>query len=309
MLSQPTDEMFEVLSEAEGASQRAKELTNQLLTFSKGGAPVRKTTRIDGIILDTARFALRGARVRGEFDIPTDLHPVDADQGQISQVIHNMVINAVQAMPAGGMVEVKARNLSPEESSDLSLPTIPYIAIVIHDQGAGIPDAVQAKIFDPYFTTKKTGSGLGLATAYSIVKNHDGQIRVESREGIGTKFTIYLPASMKKVSAPTPLSKDVSPGSGRILVMDDEEMVRAVVQRMLTQLGYEVQCTADGIEAIQLYRQAMERNRAFDLVLMDLTIPGGMGGKDALARLKEIESGRQRHSGERILQCPDHGRI
>ena len=289
MLTHPTEDVFQILDEAERASKRAAELTKQLLTFSKGGAPVKKMTQLDEMIVDTTRFALRGSRVKAVFRIAPDLYPMNADEGQISQVIHNMVLNASQAMPEGGVIEIVAKNVDAETSRNVSLPPEPHVAIAIRDQGPGIPNALQDKIFDPYFTTKENGSGLGLAAAYSIVRNHDGQIRLKSTEGHGSTFTVYLPATMVAATVSPVSSRHLSHGSGRILVMDDENMVRIVAQRILTQLGYEVICVSDGVEAIESYQRARARNEPFDLVIMDLTIPGGMGGKEAIVKLRMID--------------------
>lgn len=291
----PEDEIFKNLDEAEKASLRAKDLTQQLLTFSRGGAPIKKTASIAELVKDSANFALRGSNVRCEFSIPEDLWVVEVDEGQMSQVIHNLILNAQQAMPEGGVIKVTAENkmVGPEGGQGLPLPMGPYIKLSISDQGTGIPTEHLPKIFDPYFTTKQKGSGLGLATTYSIIKKHDGYIGVESKLGVGTTFYIYLPASQKK----TPLHKDSTKAGietysemskKRILVMDDEEILREVISQILEQMGYEVELSRDGVEAIELYKKAMELHQPFEVVIMDLTIPGGMGGKETLRRLLEI---------------------
>ena len=188
------------LTEAEKASMRAKGLTQQLLTFSKGGAPIKETIYIDEIIKDTVSFALRGSNIRSVFSISDNLYPVEVDKGQISQVINNLIINAIQAMPEGGTIHVSVENISVEKKNPLSFMAGKYIKISVEDHGVGIPEKHIQKIFDPYFTTKGKGSGLGLATAYSIVKKHEGNISVESKDGIGTTFYVYLPVSNKKIS-------------------------------------------------------------------------------------------------------------
>lgn len=291
----PEDEIFKNLDEAEKASLRAKDLTQQLLTFSKGGAPIKKTASIAELVKDSANFALRGSNVRCEFSIPHDLWIVEVDKGQMSQVIHNLILNAQQAMPAGGIIKVTAENkmVGVEGEQGLPLPMGPYIKLSIQDEGTGIPAEHLPKIFDPYFTTKQKGSGLGLATTYSIIKKHGGYIGVESKLGVGTTFSIYLPASRKEIPPPkdsTEAGIEVNPEMSRkrILIMDDEEILREVTGQILEQMGYEVALSRDGVEAIELYKKAMESHRPFEVVIMDLTIPGGMGGKETLRRLLEI---------------------
>lgn len=278
------------LQEAEKASLRAKDLTQQLLTFSKGGAPVKKTASLVEIVKDSARFALRGSNIKCEFYIPKDLWAVEIDEGQISQVIHNLIINAGQAMAQGGVIRIKATNIRVTLNHDLSAGLKPskYVELRIIDEGHGISQKLLTKIFDPYFTTKSKGSGLGLATCYSILKNHDGAITVDSAKGVGSVFSIYLPIAQKN-ELPVPEHRDgVICGQGRILVMDDEEILRNFVGDLLMMLGYEVSFAADGLEAISAYCQALKQNTPFDCVLMDLTIPGGMGGKEAIRKLREI---------------------
>jgi len=283
------DEAYQRLEEAEKASLRAKDLTKQLLTFSKGGKPIKKTTSIVELTKESASFALRGSNVRCEFSIPDDLWPVNVDEGQVSQVINNLIINADQSMPEGGTIKIKSENVTVTESDVLPLKEGGYVKISIKDHGIGIPKEYLPKIFDPYFTTKHKGSGLGLATAYSVIKKHDGHITAESETGIGTTFHIYLPASKEKVL--TKKVKDEKPltGKGRILVMDDEEVVREVAGLMLRTIGYEVEFARDGVEAIELYKRAMESGEPFEAAIIDLTVPGGMGGKEAIKNLLEID--------------------
>jgi PAS domain S-box-containing protein len=286
--TQSGDKTHERLSDAEKASLRARDLTQQLLTFSKGGAPVKKTISIKELISDSACFSLRGSGAKCELSVAGDLLPVDADEGQISQVINNLVINARQAMPNGGMIRMRCENISVESDEQAPLKKGTYIRISISDEGVGIPKEHLEKIFEPFFTTKPKGSGLGLATSYSIVKNHGGHIAVESRIGIGTTFHVYLPASGQEAQKRKHETAIPSRGSGRILFMDDEEVVRDVAGEMLTSLGYEVAFAHDGAEAIELYAKAMAAGRPFDGVIMDLTVPGGMGGKDAVKKLREL---------------------
>ncbi len=289
MYAEPEDKIFEKLSGAENASLRAKHLTQQLLTFSRGGAPIKKTAFISELLEDTATFALSGSNVRCEFSIPGDLWPVEVDEGQITQVINNLIINASQAMPEGGIIKARAENIVVDAEQGLPLKEGKYINISIEDRGIGIPEEHLQKIFDPYFTSKQKGSGLGLATAYSIVKRHDGCIQVKSELGVGSTFSIYLPASSKEVLIEKALRERIPTGKGKILLMDDEEPVREVGGEMLEGLGYEVEFTKDGAEAIELYKKAKESAQPFDAIIMDLTIPGRMGGKKAVEKLIEID--------------------
>jgi len=289
-------EAFKRLVEAEKASLRARDLTQQLLTFSKGGAPVKKTASILELIKDSANFALRGSKVRCEFSLLEDLWPVEIDQGQMSQVIHNLIINAQQAMPEGGTIQVKAENQVVEGGGELGggLRGGRYVKLSIADQGVGIAEEHLPKIFDPYFTTKPKGSGLGLATTYSIIKRHGGHIRVVSKVGEGTTFYIYLPASEKQIlSQKDPITElssvrpDVKPR--KLLVVDDEESIREAMGQVLGYLGYEGEFVRDGAEAVERYERAKELGQPFDAVILDLTIPGGLGGKETVQKLRDID--------------------
>jgi PAS domain S-box-containing protein len=278
------DEIFELLTEAEDASTRAQTLTRQLLTFAKGGVPVKETASIKNILKEYSLFVLRGSKSSCEFSLIEDLWPAEVDVGQMSQVINNIVINANQAMPKGGTIQVAAENLIIEDRHGLPVKPGRYIRISITDQGVGIAQKHLLNIFDPYFTTKQEGSGLGLATAYSIIKKHDGHITVKSQLGVGTTVHIYLPASDKAI--PEKEKVKVIKGQGRILVMDDEVALRKVVGRMLAMLGYEAEFAQDGAEAIRMVKEA---EKPYDAVILDLTIPGGMGGKEAINKLLEID--------------------
>ncbi len=275
------------MEEAANACLKGKELTNHLLTFSKGGAPIRKAGSIAGLLEETATFALTGSNVRCVFEIPRGIPAVDIDAGQMSQVIHNLVLNADQAMPDGGVIRVKAETLSVGAGG--SVPEGTYVKITISDQGCGIPQANLEKIFDPYFTTKEKGSGLGLAISYFIVRNHGGRIMVSSEEGVGTTFEIYLPVSSDPVPAEGNSASKFLEGKGRILVMDDEKDVRAVLGEILGHIGYEVELAREGSEAVEMFRKAREKEKPFDAAIVDLTVPGGMGGKETVARLLELD--------------------
>jgi len=286
------DDMYERLSAAKKASLRAQELAQQLLTFAKGGAPIKKTASIGTLIHDTVTFSIRGSSIRADFDTADDLWPVEVDSGQISQVVNNLAINAEQAMPSGGTLVVKCENFFlAEENAALSpLRVGKYVKISVRDEGIGIPEEYLKKIFDPYFTTKPKGSGLGLATSYSIVKNHDGLITVESKVGAGSLFSIYLPATDKQVAYERGRSEPAK-GKGRILALDDEEAICELVKAALTPLGYDVTTVQDGLSAIDVYKKALMDDRRFDAVISDLTIPGGMGGAECIKRLVELDPG------------------
>ncbi len=284
-------EVGERLGAAKRATNRAQELALQLLTFAKGGAPIKQTASISQLLRDTLSLTLHGSKVQCEFHLPDDLHPVDIDPGQISQVISNIAINADQAMPAGGMLRVTAENFElPADSVTLGLRAGRWVKISVQDQGIGIPEEYVKKIFDPYFTTKPKGSGLGLATAYSIIKNHSGLISVDSQPGQGSTFTLCLPASeneLRTAAAGEPVP--MAAGSARVLVLDDEEAICMLVTCALEPLGYEVTETNDGRQTIAAYEKAMKEGRPYDLVISDLTIPGGMGGQETIKRLHELD--------------------
>jgi PAS domain S-box-containing protein len=275
---------------ADQALLRAQELTQQLLTFSKGGAPLKRATNIGGLVRESAGFALRGSRVRCRFSIPDDLWQIEADEGQMSQVIHNLILNADQAMPEGGTITVRCENTELAGGAVPDLSPGKYVRIIVADSGIGIPRELLTRIFDPYFTTKERGSGLGLATTYSIVQKHGGRISAASGTAGGAVFTLYLPASAGvrhalKQSVAEPLSS----GSGAILIMDDDKSVRQTTADALIHYGYTVAFAENGSQAIELYRQAGEAGTPFAAVIMDLTVPGGMGGKETMRRLIEID--------------------
>ena len=290
MNSKCEDEIHEMLSQAESASMQAKALTKQLLTFSSGGAPVRETASISEIIRESCNFALSGSKIKCDLNLPDELWTVEVDAGQISQVINNLVINADQAMPRGGVIQVRAGNKIVSETNG-GLPLRPgrYIETSIHDQGIGIPEENLPKIYDPFFTTKQKGSGLGLASVFSIIRRHEGCITAESKLGAGTIFHVYLPALEARISKSRREVKIIPKGQGKVLVMDDEEMVRKITGIMIEQLGYEVEFAENGEEALRLYRQARDSDKPFDAVIMDLTIAGGMGGKEAVKKLLDID--------------------
>jgi two-component system cell cycle sensor histidine kinase/response regulator CckA len=295
LLLPPSDEMATRLVDAKNASIRARDLAQQLLTFARGGAPIKKTASIGKLIQDTVSFSLRGSHSRSEFSFGADLWPAEIDPGQISQVIGNLVVNADQAMPNGGTLRVSCDNFTYNGDNGSVIPDLTpgdYIRIGIRDQGVGIPEDYLKRIFDPYFTTKPKGTGLGLATTYSIIKNHNGLITVESELHYGSTFTVFLPAAVHHELPVTesagPLTQAIS-GTGRVLVVDDEEAIRALVDFTLSHLGYEVVQAATALEGVNIYRERFEAGERFHAVILDLTLPGGMGGKEALKKLIEID--------------------
>jgi len=279
----------EILIEAENACFQAQSLARQLLTFAKGGAPIKQLVATEPFIRESVTFACRGSALRGEFTLPDNLWGLEIDPGQINQVFQNLIINAIQAMPGGGTIKIRAENLILASESDLPLPPGKYVKISFRDQGGGMPAKYLAKIFDPYFTTKQKGSGLGLATSYFIIKNHYGHIVAESKVGVGTTFTVYLPGVDRKISRPPQVENKLLSGKGKILIMDDEDMVREVVGRIVECLGYEANLARDGAEAISIFTEAQESGQPFDAVILDLTVPGGMGGKEAMETLLQID--------------------
>ena len=242
------------------------------------------------LIRDSATFTTSGSNVRCDFELAPDLWPVDVDRSQISQVIQNLVLNADQAMPEGGTIQVRAANFQVEARHGLSLEPGRYLRIAVVDHGVGIGEGDLPRIFDPYFTTKKAGSGLGLATAYASVKNHDGHITVDTTLGEGATFTVYLPASDREPD-PDEEGEDpgIIPGTGRILVLDDEDPIRRLVGDLLGRLGYEAEFASEGAGALERYRKALSSGKRFDAVIMDLTIPGEMGGRDAVQGLLAMD--------------------
>jgi len=285
------EEFQDILEEAKQASIQAKNLTQQLLTFSKGGEPIKGKVSIEDIIRDSAGFTLHGSNVKCLYDFPPDLWKVKVDKGQMSQVIDNLVINANQAMPQGGNIKIKAENIILKKKSSLPLPEGKYVKITFEDKGIGIPETHLLRIFDPYFTTKQKGSGLGLTTVYSIIKKHDGHISVESQAKKGTSFFIYLPAIVDKLMEEEgkKVARRTLTGEGKVLIMDDEKIVRRAVGGMLERLGYSVEITENGEEAIDKYKEAMNSGERFDAVILDLTVPGGLGGKETIEKLLKID--------------------
>jgi two-component system cell cycle sensor histidine kinase/response regulator CckA len=290
MLDLPRDHgARQMLTEAEKACSQAQSLARQLLTFAKGGAPVKGIVSIEQLIRDCVNFACRGSAVSAAFDLADNLWALEVDVGQINQVFQNLIINAIQAMPTGGVIKIQGENLLIGADSDLPLSAGKYVKITLEDQGGGMPAAFLTKIFDPYFTTKPKGSGLGLATTYSIIKNHHGYIIPQSKQGVGTRFEVYLPAVEQSLTRNSETNTKLLAGTGKVLVMDDEDLVREVVGKMIVHLGYQVHLAKNGEEAIAMFAEAQRSGQPFDAVILDLTVPGGMGGKETLAKLLEID--------------------
>ncbi len=294
-LAEGQEQLSQNLEESEKAMLRARDLTKQLLTFSKGGAPVMKAASIAHLIDETTAFLLSGSNVQycvEHNEEPEDIRPVHIDEGQISQVLNNIIINATQAMPDGGQLTISLANETITDENpmaDVSLQAGDYVKISITDTGQGIAAQILEQIFDPYFSTKDDGSGLGLAISYSIVKNHGGYLSVETLEGSGTTFHIYLPATDEMIVVESEPANIAIAGGGKILVMDDEESIREIVGQALDFLGYEVAFAEEGVQAVDLYMSANEGQKPFDAVILDLTIPGGMGGKETMERIIEYD--------------------
>lgn len=289
------------LDAAEKAALQAKSLTQQLLTFSKGGTPILEVTSVYDMVEECAQFVLRGSNVKCEVKSDDKLWPVDADKGQISQVVNNLLINADQAMPRGGTITLRLRNLRLRHAEVPSLDSGEYVCIEVRDEGTGISPENLKRIFDPYFTTKDSGNGLGLASSYAIINSHKGTITVDSSVGHGSIFRVYLPKSTRPLQAKAeahkateknkPSKETIHHGKGRILVMDDMEAMMMVAGEILTVLGYEVEYSTNGEEAVAAYKAAKDAGNPFDAVVFDLTVPGGMGGEEASNLLKEYDPG------------------
>ena len=286
-----------LLTEAEAACAQAKDLSYRLLTFSKGGEPVKRKMSVVKLLRETVPLSLSGSNISVEFELGEITEAIQADEGQIKQVINNLVMNAKDAMPAGGVVRVRAGNVVLGADEPMPIQPGPYVKISVIDEGSGIPAEHFPRLFDPYFSTKEfsseRGRGLGLAICHSIVRKHGGMITVESLIGKGATFHVFLPAALPAQCAVESggAAEMVSRIKGRVLVVDDEERVRTIVQNILIFLEYDVECARDGDEAVALYRSAQEAGARFDLVLLDLTIPGGMGGTHTLGKLREIDPG------------------
>lgn len=278
------------LSKALNSIERAKGLAGQFLTFSKGGEPVMSLSHLSPFIQETVRFALSGSNIVCSYDVDPDLWCCNFDKTRIGQVIDNIVINAKHAMPEGGKISLSAANISLDENEVATLPKGDYVKISVSDTGKGIPNDILPRIFDPFFTTKDKGTGLGLATCYSIVKRHGGNITVGSMQGKGTAFHIYLPASKEELVGKLSIASPAQMGGGRVLVMDDEEDLCEIVGKMLTNSGYTVTTSRDGKEALTLFIDETSAGRPFSAVILDLTVPGGLGGKEIVHDIRKADA-------------------
>lgn len=288
----PGSEVDHILQAVESASAVAKNMAQELLIFAKGGSPVRRLMQVGPVIKEYAVLATRIKGVRCEFRIQDALAGVEADEGQLGLVIKHMVVNAVQAMPEGGVIKISAENVLLEPASEIPLKEGAYVRILIEDSGEGIPEEVLPKIFDPYFTTRDKGAGLGLAVSYSVIKKHDGHITVKSRPCGGSAFSIYLPASSIKESPGKGCpGAGEARAKGKLLVMEDEEIVRNILAIILRDMGYDAEFASEGKRAVELYLKAKESGRPFDAVILDLVVPGGMGGEATLRKILETDPG------------------
>lgn len=275
------------LEKALDVFNRARDLTHQLVTFSKGGAPIRKNDDIGRYIRESVLFTLSGSGIACEFFIAEDLNECDFNENEIRQVVDNVVINAMQAMTSGGALRVEIRNVTLTIENRVSLQEGDYIVVSISDTGIGIPPSIINRIFDPFFSTKKNGSGLGLATCFSIVKKHDGIVHVESELGKGSTFFIYLP-SKRYITRSAKVAPIVNhTGDGLVVIMDDEEFILDILDQMLTDMGYEVVQTRSGEELLGKIDELEQAGRTIKACILDLTIPGGMGGRHAVKKLRE----------------------
>ena len=279
----------EFLVAAKNASMRARNVTQQLLTFAIGSGPHLELIQLEPLIRDAAFLSLAGSPCRCQVDCAPDLWRVKADPGQWTQVMHHLLVNAQQAMAGGGLIHVSAENLHVSDGAHLPLPKGPYVRICVRDDGAGIPAELLDRIFDPFYTTKQGASGLGLTVTHSIVRSHDGAVTVKSAPGQGSEFSIYLPAQ------PDHAPEQASPGTAlpeirpwRILVLDDEPSITRMLKIYLERSGHTVMTAADGAAAIEAWSRAIVDGAPFDVGILDLTIPGGMGGKEAAACLRTM---------------------
>lgn len=281
-------EQNKILNDMENALRRGKDLTGQLLTYSKGGAPIKEATSLELLVKDTADFAMAGSHVKCEISSEDNIYPVEVDVTQISQVVQNLLINAVEAMPKGGKISINMKNTENPKVENIKSLSGKYVELAISDTGTGIPNDIRSRIFDPFFTTKKNGSGLGLATSYSIVKKHNGHLYFDSLAN-GTTFRILLPATKKNVISKKDVCQIPCNCTGRILLMDDEMMILTVTKELLTHFGYQVEIAQNGEDAVECFKKALNENTPYDALILDLTVPAGMGGKETIVKIREID--------------------
>jgi CheY-like chemotaxis protein len=287
------EEIIHNLKELESAALKARELTRKLISISKGEVPVKKLTRVGESIINTTNMALSDSRIKSHIFLDENLWPSEIDEGQICQAFYNIVINSREALEEEGEIRVETENVVLEKDNASVMPPGKYIRIVFRDEGPGIDKKYLDNIFDPYFSTKQRftdkGLGLGLTIAHSIVKKHDGNILVDSEVGLGTTCTILLPASDKPLEEEQPVPGQTIAGRGKILVMDDDEMIRRLYSRLLKRLGYECFVAGEGEEAVRMYRESMDTGDVFDAVILDLNVKHGMDGKEAIRELRALD--------------------
>lgn len=283
-------EVGQYLETALGTIDRARSLTHQLLTFAKGGAPVKKTGNIRNFVRESAQFALSGSNVSCNFDLPETLWLCDYDESQLGQALDNLVINAQQAMPMGGRLTITGENISLNPMEHATLKEGNYVKLTVKDSGIGIPKEIQSMIFDPFFTTKQQGSGLGLATSYSIIKQHEGHIDVDSEPGAGSTFHLYLPACKNGEAHFEQSALNTHSGSGRVLIMDDEAVVRLTINHMIKTFGYDPDMAETGDQALNLFNKADASGEPYVAIILDLTIAGGMGGKEVVQKIRTVNT-------------------
>lgn len=283
------DKVYDNLLIAAKACDSAKGVSHQLLTYAKGGSPIKKTVSIVPILKESVDLSLAGSNVRCEFSIQESLYPVEIDETQICQVFNNLLINSKQAMQEGGTIYINVENCNNENDQHDFLHQGNYIKLSIHDKGDGIPEDNLQKIFEPFFSTKTYGIGLGLTTCSSIIKQHDGLITVDSQLGKETTFNVYLPALPNNVMNEYEQDHDLIIRNGRVLIMDDNVLIKDIIKEKLLEVGYDTEFAFEAYEAIEKYKKARYYNQPFDAVILDLIIPGGMGGKEVLAKLIEID--------------------
>ncbi|MHB1463313.1 MAG: hybrid sensor histidine kinase/response regulator [Armatimonadota bacterium] len=281
---------FQHLETAEAACERARGLVAQLLGLTKGNMVLTNHSSLDKVLRETIQFATTGMNVKCRFEISNDLHMVGVDDGMLSQIIQNLIINAEQAMPHGGIITCSANNIELGSSSPVPLKPGNYVRLLVQDNGAGIPPHIMPRIFEPFYTTKSSGSGLGLATVKALIERFGGWIGVESAVNAGTTFTILVPAVENQVCIERKQPSNLVGGSGRILIMDDDTSISEVLSTVLRQMGYHTETAGHGVEAISKYRLALQEGAPFDLVLLDALVPGGMGGLDCLSELYQLDN-------------------
>ena len=306
-------ELPKLLEEAQKATTHATGLTRQLLTFAKGGEPVKQVTPVIELLVDSVAFTLRGTNMTPEYSFTNDIPNVDVDPGQMTQVFQNIALNAAQAIPEGGIIKIAVDKVQLRVDDQTGLRPGEHVKITFQDQGPGIPEEHLSRIFDPYYTTKKKGSGLGLTMSYSIMQKHGGTMMVDSTIGQGTTFTLYLPVSRR----PLPKQDEASsapekrlPENLKVLVMDDQEYLRKLLKSFLERLGCNVTLAEDGAEALAIYREAMKQNTPFQALIADLTIPDGMGGRELVHEILEFDPNVRAlvssgYSDDPVLQHPE----